>query len=224
MLGLYRVLETLTSRFDNILFEGCSGGGGRFDPGILYYMPQIWTSDDSDAVERCFIQYGTSVVYPSITMGAHVSAVPNHQLARTTPMKTRCDVAMMGQFGFELDLNKLNDEEIETAKESIALFKKLRPAIQFGDMYRLLSPFDTTFAAWEFVSKDKTEAVVISCSTLVHIYSRELYKLCGLDENATYVCDQTGEKYSGNALMNIGMFTPQIKDFETNVLTFHKEN
>ncbi len=222
MLGLYRVLETITSRFENILFEGCSGGGGRFDPGMLYYMPQIWTSDNSDAVERCFIQYGTSVVYPSITMGAHVSAVPNHQLARTTPMKTRCDVAMMGQFGFELDLNKLNDEEIETAKESIALFKKLRPTIQFGDMYRLLSPFDTSFAAWEFVSKDKNEAVVISCSTLVHIYAKELYKLHGLDENAIYLCNQTGEKYSGNALMNIGMFTPQIKDFETNVLTFSR--
>lgn len=223
MLGLYRVFETLTSRFENILFEGCSGGGGRFDPGMLYYMPQIWTSDNSDAVERCFIQYGTSVVYPSVTMGAHVSAVPNHQIGRTTPMKTRCDVAMMGQFGFELDLNKLTDEELETAKESIKLFKKLRPTVQNGDMYRLLSPFDTRFAAWEFVSKDKTEAVVISCSTLVHVYSRKIYKLQGLEDNAIYVCEQTGEKYSGNALMNIGMFTSQTKDFETEILTFYKE-
>ena len=223
MLGLYHVLETLTSRFENILFESCSGGGGRFDPGMLYYMPQTWTSDNTDAIERCYIQYGTSVVYPQITMGAHVSAVPNHQVGRSTPMKTRCDIAMMGQFGFELDLNKLSAEEIETAKESIKTFKKLRPTVQFGDMYRLLSPFETRFAAWEFVSKDRNDVVLISCTSLIQMHERKLYKFMGLDENAMYVCEQTGEKYSGNALMNMGIFTSQTKDFETEVLTFHKE-
>ncbi|MBC2478280.1 alpha-galactosidase, partial [Clostridium beijerinckii] len=136
MLGLYKIYEKLTTAFPNILFEGCSGGGGRFDAGILYYMPQIWTSDDTDAVERLKIQYGTSIVYPISTMGAHVSAVPNHQVHRNTSLKMRGDVAMLGNFGYELDLTNFNDEEIETVKKQVETYKELRELIQFGDMYR----------------------------------------------------------------------------------------
>ena len=160
MLGLYKIYEKLTTAFPNILFEGCSGGGGRFDAGILYYMPQIWTSDDTDAVERLKIQYGTSIVYPISTMGSHVSAVPNHQVHRKTSLKMRGDVAMSGNFGYELDLTKFTDEEKETVKKQVESYKELRELIQFGDMYRLLNPFDGNEAAWMIVSKDKCESVV----------------------------------------------------------------
>ena len=111
MLGLYRIMETITSEFPEILFESCSGGGGRFDGGMLYYMPQTWASDDTDAIERLKIQYGTSLVYPTVTMGSHVSEVPNHQVGRITPLSTRAAVAMEGSFGYELDINKMTSEE-----------------------------------------------------------------------------------------------------------------
>src|SRR5690606_8887033 len=142
MLGLYRVLERMTSAFPHILFESCSGGGGRFDPGMLYYMPQTWTSDNTDAITRLKIQYGTSIVYPVSAMGAHVSAVPNHQVGRVTPLETRGHVALSGNFGYELDLTKFTEEEKEVVKAQIALYKDVRHLVQFGDFYRLLSPFE----------------------------------------------------------------------------------
>ncbi len=156
MLGLYRVLETLTTRFPDVLFEGCSGGGGRFDLGMFCYYPQFWTSDDTDAVERMYIQYGTSLLYPTTTMGAHVCAVPNHQLHRVTPIETRGNVAMMGRFGYELDLATLNDSEKETVREQI----------HTSDMYRLKSPFDSNQFAVEFVSEDKQYVIVIYANIL----------------------------------------------------------
>lgn len=160
MLGLYRVMESITTSFPNILFESCSGGGGRFDPGILFYMPQTWTSDDTDAVERLKIQYGTSIVYPASTMGCHVSAVPNHQLGRNISLTMRGDVAMSGNFGYELDLTKFSDIEKEEVKLQILKYKELRELIQHGDMYRLLSPFEGNETAWMYVSTDKSEAYI----------------------------------------------------------------
>jgi alpha-galactosidase len=160
MLGLYGVLEKITSAFPHILFESCSGGGGRFDPGMLYYMPQTWTSDDTDAIERLKIQYGTSIVYPISSMGAHVSAVPNHQVDRITPLETRGHVAMSGNFGYELDLTKFTEEEKATVKEQVAIYKEIRHLVQFGDFYRLLSPFVGNETAWMFVSDDRKEAFV----------------------------------------------------------------
>ena len=142
MLGLYRIMEELTTAFPHILFESCSGGGGRFDPGMLYYMPQTWTSDNTDAIERLKIQYGTSLVYPNVSMGCHVSAIPNHQVHRMTPLNTRGVVAMSGNFGYELDITKLSDEEKEMIKEQIKNYKEIRETIQFGDYYRLSSPFE----------------------------------------------------------------------------------
>lgn len=144
ILGLYDVLERIVSRFPHILFESCSGGGGRFDPGMLYYMPQTWTSDDTDAVERLKIQYGTSIVYPASSMGAHVSAVPNHQVHRITPLETRGHVAMSGNFGYELDLTKLTEAEREDIRKQVSEYKELRMLIQYGDFYRLLSPLKET--------------------------------------------------------------------------------
>lgn len=161
MLGLYRVLETITAAFPHILFESCSGGGGRFDPGMLYYMPQMWTSDNSDAISRLRIQYGTSIVYPISTMGAHVSAVPNHQVERITPLRTRGSVAMSGNFGYELDLTQMPDEEREEVKRQVAEYKEVRDLVQFGSLYRLRSPFEGNDTAWMTVSEDLSEAYAV---------------------------------------------------------------
>ena len=161
VLGLYRVLEEITSRFPNILFESCSSGGGRFDPGMLFYMPQTWTSDDTDAVERLKIQYGTSLVYPASTMGAHISACPNHQVGRYVGLEMRGAVAMCGNFGYELDLTKFSEEEKEIVREQVRHYKEIRRTVQFGDFYRLISPYDKdgNETAWGFVTEDKKKAV-----------------------------------------------------------------
>ena len=155
ILGLYRVLEILTTEFDHILFESCAGGGGRFDPGMLYYMPQTWVSDDTDAYERQFIQYGTSFAYPTITMGAHVSVAPNHQTRRDIPLDTRGFISMMANLGYELDLSALSKEEIVQVSKQVAYYKSIRGDIQFGRLYRLLSPFDDEGTACLVESEDK---------------------------------------------------------------------
>lgn len=206
MLGLYKIYEKLTIAFPNILFEGCSGGGGRFDAGILYYMPQIWTSDDTDAVERLKIQYGTSIVYPISTMGSHVSAVPNHQVHRNTSLKMRGDVAMLGNFGYELDLTNFNDEEIETVKKQVETYKELRELIQFGDMYRLLNPFESNEASFIVVSEDKTEAFV-SFFRVLGIPNDPIKRLYlrGLDPEKNYSVEGFQEIFGGDELMYGGL-------------------
>lgn len=154
MLGVYRVMEAVTGAFPDVLFESCSGGGGRFDPGMLYYMPQTWTSDDTDAGERMKIQYGTSVVYPASAMGAHVSAVPNHQIGRVTSMRVRGEVAMSGNFGYELDLSRQTPEDLDVIREQIARVKQIRRVTQQGVFTRLLSPFEGNVCAWQFALDD----------------------------------------------------------------------
>lgn len=212
MLGLYKILEKLTTSFPNILFEGCSSGGGRFDGGILYYMPQIWTSDDSDAVERLKIQYGTSIVYPISTMGAHVSAVPNHQVHRITSLKMRGDVAMSGNFGYELDLTKFTDDEKETVKKQVESYKDLRELIQFGDMYRLLNPFAGNEASWIIVSEDKTEAFATYFRVLASPNEpiRKLH-FKGLDPDKNYSITGMDGVLGGDELMYVGI---TISDLE----------
>lgn len=205
ILGLYRVLETLTQRFPNVLFESCSSGGSRFDAGMLYYMPQTWTSDDSDAVERLKIQYGTSIVYPFSSMGAHVSAVPNHQVGRITSFDMRCNVAMAGQFGFELDLNKCTEEELKTAERAIKTYRELGEVFHKGDCYRLKSPFESDVCAIEFVSEDKNTVILtVNCDRATPNAPDEYIKLCGLDENAIYTLEGTDKRFGGDYLMNIG--------------------
>ena len=223
ILGLYRILDELTKRFPYVLFEGCSGGGGRFDAGMLYYMPQTWTSDCSDAVERLKIQYGTSIVYPSITMGAHVSAVPNHQVGRTTPLKMRGDVAMFGQFGYELDPAKLSEEEVAQIKEQITFYKKIRKSIQFGQMYRLRSPFDGQCTAWNLIG-DNGDTVVLGIYNVLGkpIPKCECIYLDGLDPDAYYRDDESGEIYGGDELMNIGLTRTFGGDFYSEVRVYRK--
>lgn len=221
MLGLYNVLERITSRFPEVLFEGCSGGGGRFDAGMLYYFPQYWTSDDSDAIERLYIQHGTSMVFPACTMGAHVSAVPNHQIYRTTSLTTRGNVAMMGQFGYELDLDTLNEEELEVVKNQLAEYKNIRETVHKGDMYRLRSPFEGNSTAWEFVSKDKTQVVLMYCTIQAKVSTGLTgVKLEGLNEKAQYREHVSGKVYAGDYLMNVGLYFNNDKDYESKLLVF----
>lgn len=224
MLGLYRVMEEITSRFPKVLFEGCSGGGGRFDAGMLYYMPQFWTSDDTDPVERLCIQYGTSLVYPPCTMGAHVSASPNHQTGRATAFKTRCDVALGGNFGFELDLSKQTPEDLATAKEAVELVKEVRKTLQQGQYTRLENPFTGNFAAWQFVSSDEREVVLCAYQrlTMPNAIAHRV-RMTGLDENARYVDQETGETYSGAALMYVGLPVGYLRgDFTSRIIRLKK--
>ncbi len=223
ILGLYRILDTITSRFPDVLFEGCSGGGGRFDPGILYYMPQTWCSDDSDAVERLYIQYGTSMCYPYSSMGAHVSACPNHQVGRTTPFKMRGDVATAGQFGYEMDLSKLTDEETELAKQQIKRYKELGPVFHRGDCYRLSSPFECNEVAINFVSEDKNTVILCKYNIKGYASHKILYtKLRGLCSEAKYKNRTTGKVYSGAALMNIGFEWLLYNEYESEIVVFDR--
>ena len=186
-------------------------------------MPQYWTSDDSDAVERLKIQYGTSMAYPAITMGAHVSAVPNHQVHRTTPLKLRGDVAMMGQFGYELDPTSLTDEEKSDIKEQIIFYKKIRETIQFGKMYRLKSPFEGNVAAWNFVSQDKNTVVLCIYNILGCAAPKsEWIKLRGLDAGADYRVDGTDTVYGGDILMNAGVKRRYDHDFTSEIVVLKK--
>ena len=221
MLGLYYVLETITSRFPDVLFESCASGGGRFDPGMLYYMPQTWTSDDSDAEERLMIQYGTSIVYPYSSMGAHVSTCPNHQVGRTTPFKMRCNVAMPGQFGFELDLNKCSEKELEIAKQAVRDYRELQRVFHNGNCYRLRSPFETNLSAIEFISEDENTVVVcVDCKKATPNSPEEFIRLAGLDKTALYSLD--GEIYGGDYLMNIGILFKNNSEHISNRYIFNK--
>ncbi|MNI29520.1 Alpha-galactosidase [compost metagenome] len=232
MLGLYEVMERITSAFPQVLFESCSGGGGRFDPGMLYYMPQTWTSDNTDAVERLKIQYGTSIVYPISSMGAHVSAVPNHQVHRITPLDMRGHVAMSGNFGYELDLTTFTDEEKESVKRQVALYKELRPLIQFGQFYRLSSPFEGVDAAWMFVSEDQKEALVAYFQVLSEPNAPlKKLRLKGLRTDADYRLQDSGalpdeaiRTVGGDELMYIGLNLPIWKgDFRSRLYRLNME-
>jgi len=209
MLGLYKVMEKITTDFPYILFESCSGGGGRFDPGILYYMPQTWTSDNTDAISRLKIQYGTSLVYPISSMGAHVSDVPNHQVHRTTSLDIRGNVAMAGNFGYELDLTKMSEEDKEIVKKQVATYKGIRRLVQYGDFYRLVSPFEGDETAWLFVNDEKTESVVFYYRILAEANGPlSVLKLKGLDHDKNYQLLGTGKVYGGDELEYVGLSIP----------------
>ena len=203
VLGLYHLYDRLTTAFPSILFESCASGGGRFDPGLLYYAPQTWTSDDTDAVERLKIQYGTSLVYPLSTMGAHVSIVPNHQTNRITPLTTRGNVAYFGVFGYELDLADLTQAEKEIVKEQIDFYKKERSLIHQGNFYRLRSPFDTNQVVWSVVSQNRSRVILAQYKLLNEVNrSYDRVYLQGLKADALYEVD--GKQYSGAELMLAG--------------------
>lgn len=211
ILGVYDLYERLTSAFPEVLFESCASGGGRFDPGMLYYAPQGWVSDDSDAVERLKIQYGTSMCYPLSSMGSHVSVIPNHQVFRNTPLHTRANVAYFGTFGYELDLNKLSDAEIEEVKAQIRFMKEYRELLQFGTFYRLKSPFNGNETVWMVVSEDKSKALVGYYRVLNGVnlpYS--CVKLQGLDPDKLYENELANTEHYGDELMNLGLITTDV--------------
>lgn len=210
VLGLYELLDRLTCEFPHILFEGCSGGGGRFDAGILYYCPQIWCSDDTDAYERTKIQYGTSFFYPISTIGSHVSIVPNHQTGRITPFETRAVTAMSGSFGYELDLNTLSEEEKNAVVEQNKRFKKYGPLIHNGRYYRLSNPMTDKFAIWSFVSENSGEVLVHGMIFRTEPnMTRYSVKLRGLISDKKYVVDGDNTIYTGKALMEGGILLPK---------------
>ena len=206
VLGLYELLEKLTSEFPDVLFEGCSGGGGRFDAGMMYYCPQIWCSDDTDAHERTFIQYGTSFFYPTSTVGSHVSAVPNHQTGRITSIETRGVVAMAGSFGYELDLNQLSEEEKTVVAKQVTHYKEYQSLIYNGDYYRLANPFEDGMSAWSWISEDKkiilVQGVLFRAKPNV---LRKTLRLMGLEAKKNYKIAGTEEVYTVVALMSGGV-------------------
>ncbi|MGM0217381.1 alpha-galactosidase [Enterococcus sp. AZ126] len=225
MLGLYHVLAELTQKFPKILFESCAGGGGRYDLGMLCFMPQTWTSDNTDAICRLDIQFGTSLIFPAITMGAHVSAVPNHQVERSVSLETRGAVAMAGNLGYELDLTKLSEAELKAIKEQITFYKKIRPIIQKGELYRLdCSTNDNNDIAFSYVAKDQSESVVTYIRKLAVAEAPITFiKLKGLDSEATYLELETGRRFCGDELMNVGLTIPYSKgDFSSIVYYFRK--
>ncbi|MBQ9952687.1 MAG: alpha-galactosidase [Clostridia bacterium] len=207
ILGVYRLYEMLIAEFPDILFESCASGGGRFDPGMLYYAPQTWTSDDTDAYERLKIQYGTSFVYPVSSMGSHVSAAPNHQTGRNASIQTRADVAYFGTFGYELDLNTLSEKEQQDVVRFTAFMKEHRQLIQFGTFYRLASPFEENDAGWMVVSEDRTEAIVGWYHALneVNVTGKRL-KLAGLNPDIVYNMQVPSDAAEKDAVRDIGSF------------------
>lgn len=225
VLGVYDLMNRLTTDYPHILLENCSGGGARFDAGMLYYSPQIWCSDDTDAIERLKIQHGTSICYPASAMGAHVSDCPNHTVGRSTPFATRGNVAMVGTFGYELDVTRIPQEDRDAIPAQIAEFNKYNPIVRTGDQYRIGNVFeDNMWDAWIFVAKDKSEAVF----TYVQVLGRPNYrsrriKLKGLDPDASYKNMETGEIHSGNVLMNVGIFVKLDGDFISKVVHFVKQ-
>ncbi|RDU22669.1 alpha-galactosidase [Anaerosacchariphilus polymeriproducens] len=211
VLGVYDLMERLIQRYPNILLENCSGGGGRFDPGMLYYSPQIWCSDNTDAIDRIKIQYGTSFGYPISSMGAHVSVTPNHGNGRCTDFKTRGIVAMAGTFGYELDITKLSDEEKDMIQSQIEEFKRNYDVIQYGDYYRLTDVMNNhDFAAWQFVDKQKTKSLCsyVSLTAKANAPTVRL-RLKGLDASKKYRINKEDKIYSGDLLMKAGFVVPE---------------
>lgn len=211
VLGVYDMLEKLNKRYPDMLIEGCSGGGGRFDAGMLYYTPQIWCSDDTDAIERLSIQYGTSFGYPVSTMGSHVSKCPNEQTGRITPLQTRAVTAMSGTFGYELDPAEMNAYDKEAVKAQIRQFKKYYDLIQYGNYYRLTNP-DTaeSWHGWQFAAEDGSEALLCAVALQIHPNGPGCWlKLKGLNSGSSYLVE--GKEYPGDVLMNAGLLIPPAK-------------
>lgn len=207
ILNVYKLYDKLTTRFPDILFESCSSGGARFDPGMLYYAPQTWTSDNTDAMERIKIQYGSSLVYPLISMGSHVSESPNQQVFRETALETRANVAYFGNLGYELDVNNLSDVEKEEIKKQIQFYKENREVFQFGEFYRIKNPYNNNISSWMVKSSDE-KTIILGCYKLLNHANegKERVKLFGLDKDGDYKLNYPYEKeFKGDELMNVGI-------------------
>lgn len=227
ILGVYEMQERLVTDFPDLLLENCAGGGARFDAGMLYYSPQIWTSDDTDAVERLRIQHGTSLCYPCSCFGAHVSDIPNHAVGRVTPFETRGNVAMVGTFGYELDPTVLSAEDKAMIKNQISVFNRFNPLVRTGDFFRLGSPFESRrFDAWEFVSKDKTRVLLQYVQLLNEAMKPvQRIKLRGLDPARYYTEEVSGDSFSGEFLMKNGFDMPNLwGDFQSVNVYFEEKS
>lgn len=222
VLGVYEFIERLETRYPNMLIEGCSSGGARFDAGMMYYTPQIWTSDNTDAIERLKIQYGASFGYPVSVVGSHISAVPNHQNGRVTDINTRAVVAMSGNFGYELDLTKLDEDDKKKIKEQIVAFKNDWHLIHNGTYYRVTGCREQNdYVAWNMVSRDRKEALLNVITTNTHGNPFVTYVKCkGLEESKLYYCEETQNLYAGSVLASIGIPLPQVEG-EYNAFQFH---
>ena len=221
VLGMYDMQERLLAEFPDLLLENCSGGGARFDPGMLYYSPQIWCSDDTDAIERLMIQEGTSLIYPMSAMGAHVSVCPNHTVGRNTPFETRGYVALAGTFGYELDITKLSDEDKEMVKKQTAMYHQFNDIVREGDYYRIASYGDNhLYDCFQVVTKDKKKSLVFFVQVLNEANKKSrILKLQGLCPSSTYavkeltmegdlsepIVKDTGKVFGGELLMNAGL-------------------
>ncbi|NSE72538.1 alpha-galactosidase [Coprococcus eutactus] len=227
VLGVYELQERLVNDFPDLLLENCSGGGARFDPGMLYYSPQIWCSDDTDAIERLSIQEGTELIYPLSTMGAHVSDCPNHTVGRSTPFMTRAHVALAGTFGYELDITKISEEERAMIPEQVSMYHKYNDLVREGDYYRVASYRENgLYDCWMVVAKDKSEALVTYVQVLgrPNVHSRKI-KLLGLDVTAGYRLDGTEKVYGGDLLMNAGMLIETMRgDYMSRLYHFVLDN
>ena len=224
VLGVYDFMEKLLQKYPDILIEGCSGGGGRFDAGMLYYTPQIWCSDNTDALDRLQIQYGTSFFYPISAVGSHVSAVPNHQTGRNISLNTRAVVAMAGTFGYELDPAKLKGEEKEEIKEQVKRYRKYAGLINEGDYYRLTDPLKDSCAAWMFMDGKKEKILLNAVMLESHGNMPVSYvKLKGLDADAVYEDADSKKRYFGSALMEAGLPMPvELKEYPAYQIELNK--
>ncbi len=219
ILGVYRMQERLITDFPDLLLENCASGGGRFDPGMLYYSPQIWCSDDTDAVERLAIQEGTALIYPVSTIGAHVSVCPNHTVGRTTPFETRGDVALLGTFGYELDITKLSADEREQVKEQVEKYHKYNDLIREGDYYRLASVADNGYYdSWMIVDKEKDRALLFYVQVRAQANAKSRFvRLAGLDSRRRYTVE--GREYVGSTLMQAGVrISVDFGDFKSRLI------
>lgn len=224
-LGVYELMERFTQEFPHILLENCSGGGARFDPGMLYYSPQIWCSDDTDAIERLEIQRGTALVYPLSSIGAHVSDVPNHTVGRKTPFETRGYVALAGTFGYELDVTKLSKEDKEQIPVQVEMYHKYNDLIRNGDYYRIAAGIENGYDCWQVVSKDKSETIVTFIQVLqrANVHSRRIC-LKGLEEETIYQTEDGEMILSGGALMSAGILITEVYgDFQGKIYYFQKK-
>jgi len=219
ILGLYEILEKLTTRYPHILFENCSGGGGRFDPGMCYYMSQSWTSDNTDAIERLKIQYANSMIFPPVMICAQLSEIPNHQTGRKIDLNTRCAISMSANFGVMLNLSKETPEDLAEISKSISWYKENRKLIQFGDFYRLRNPFETNVGSWMFVDPLKEKAILIY-TQMQYQASNPLdrLKLIGLESDVVYLIDK--QEMTGAELMNFGLYInhDMFGDYQTKVI------
>ena len=225
VLGLYELQERLVTEFPDLLLENCSSGGGRFDPGMLYYSPQIWCSDDTDAIERLAIQEGTALIYPLSTMGAHVSACPNHILKRQTPFETRGHVALAGTFGYELDVTKLDQEELAMIPAQVALYHKYNDLIRGGDYYRIASYRENhSHDCWAVAAKDRSEVLVTWVQVLAraNVHSRRV-RLRGFDPKARYRLEDTEQIYAGEMLLRGGFLMENLSgDYKSRICRFER--